>query len=172
MKWPAAWQCCPAVCINDFIDMFDILLYLYDNYLVADLQPDSETLSRKLAAVGFESEDIDRALNWLSALDALDPAATPGTEPGLRCYTAEESRRLDPEGLGFLIHLEQAGLLPGHAREWVIEQALALEDSEVAADKIKWITLLAISRLSGPGDALWLEDLVRAGEDGWHPTLH
>lgn len=152
--------------------MFDILLYLYDNYLVADVHPDAETLSRKLAAVGFESEDIDRALNWLAALDQLDPTSPEDPTPGTRCYTAEEMQRLDAEGIGFLIHLENAGLLPGRAREWVIEQALALEDAEVPADKIKWITLLAISRLSGPGDAIWLEDLVRAGEDGWQPTLH
>lgn len=152
--------------------MFDILLYLYDNYLVTDVQPDAETLSRKLAAIGFESEDIDRALNWLAALDELAPDGDGPEATGSRCYTAEESQRLAPEGIGFLIHLEAAGLLPGRAREWVIEQALALEDAEVAADKIKWITLLAISRLNGPGDALWLEDLVRAGEDGWQPTLH
>ena len=152
--------------------MFDILLYLYDNYLVADLHPDAETLSRKLAAVGFETEDIDRALDWLAALDELDPVAEDAATAGTRCYTAQEMQRLAPDGLGFLIHLENAGLLPGRAREWVIEQALALEDPEVAADKIKWITLLAISRLNGPGDALWLEDLVRAEEDGWQPTLH
>lgn len=152
--------------------MFDILLYLYDNYLVADLRPDTETLSRKLAAVGFESEDIDRALNWLAALDHLAPEEDGEPGRGMRCYTREETQRLDPSGLGFLIHLESAGLLPGQAREWVIEQALALDDAEVPADKIKWITLLAIARLSGPGDAIWLEDLVRAGEDGWQPTLH
>lgn len=152
--------------------MFDILLYLYDNYLVTDIHPDAETLSRKLAAVGFETEDIDRALNWLAALDELAPADEIEAEQGTRCYTAEEMQRLDPEGIGFLIHLENAGLLPGRAREWVIEQALALEDPEVPAEKIKWITLLAISRLSGPGDAIWLEDLVRAEEDGWQPTLH
>jgi len=54
----------------------------------------------------------------------------------------------------------------------VLDRALALEDTEVPADKIKWIALLAISRLQGPGDALWLEDLVRADEDGYTPTLH
>jgi Smg protein len=150
--------------------MFDILLYLYDNYLVSNLHPDAETLSRKLAAVGFEADDIDRALNWLNALDSLDEEASAGE--GRRCFTEDERRRLDPEGIGFLTHLEDSGLLTPQAREWVIEQALALEDTEVPADKIKWITLLAISRLSGPGDAIWLEDLVRAGEDGWQPTLH
>lgn len=172
MKWRVAWRSCRVAFINAFINMFDILLYLYDNYLVTDIYPDAETLSRKLAAVGFESEDIDRALNWLAALDELEPTDAPDLDPGTRCYTAEETQRLAPEGIGFLIHLEGAGLLSSRAREWVIEQALALEDAEVPADKVKWITLLAISRLSGPGDALWLEDLVRAGEDGWQPTLH
>lgn len=151
--------------------MFDILLYLYDNYLVTDLQPDAETLSRKLAAVGFEADDIDRALAWLATLDTLDPHAEDQFNRGARCFTAEEQRRLEAEGIGFLIYLEGAGLLPLQAREWVIEQAMALEDSEVSAEKIKWITLLAISRLHGPGDALWLEDLVRAGED-YAPTYH
>lgn len=166
------WQSCRAAFINASFNMFDILLYLYDNYLVADLHPDAETLSRKLAAVGFESEDIDRALNWLAALDELVPEEGDASMAGARCYTSEESQRIAPEGLGFLVHLESAGLLPGNAREWVIDQALALEDPEVPADKIKWITLLAIARLNGPGDAIWLEDLVRAGEDGWQPTLH
>jgi Smg protein len=153
--------------------MFDILLYLYDNYLVTDIYPDPETLSRKLAAVGFEADDIDRALTWLHALETLDLDTDTDTplSQGVRCYTDEECRRLDPEGIGFLTHLETAGLLPPQAREWVIDQALALEDTEVPAEKVKWITLLAISRLHGPGDAIWLEDLVRAGED-FTPTYH
>lgn len=151
--------------------MFDILLYLYDHYLVTDVYPDAETLSRKLAAVGFEAEDIDRALTWLNGLETLDMDEGSPAGDSVRCYSGEEWRRIDPEGIGFLIHLEAAGLLAPHVREWVIDQALALEDSEVAAEKIKWITLLAISRLRGPGDAIWLEDLVRTGED-FTPTYH
>ena len=151
--------------------MFDILLYLYDHYLVTDVYPDTETLSRKLAAVGFEADDIDRALTWLNGLETLDLDASDPVGDGVRCYSDEEWRRFDPEGIGFLVHLEAAGLLPPQAREWVIDQALALEDSEVSADKVKWITLLAISRLRGPGDAIWLEDLVRSGED-FTPTYH
>jgi Smg protein len=70
--------------------------------------------------------------------------------------------------------LESSGLLAPHAREWVIDQAMALEDAEVSADRIKWISLLALWKLGGAGDVLWLEDLVRGGgENGdWQPTLH
>lgn len=152
--------------------MFDILLYLYDNYLVMEHIPDAEALSRKLTAAGFEAEEIDQALNWLTALDDLSPG-TPAIETdAVRCFAAEEWRRVEADGLAFIAFLEKAGLLTPQGREWVLDRALALEDSEVTAEKIKWIALLAVTRLRGAGDALWLEDLVRGGEDGWQPTLH
>jgi Smg protein len=152
--------------------MFDILLYLYDNYLVTEHVPDAEVLSRKLTAAGFEADEIDQALDWLSALDDLSPEAPQFESQGLRCYAAEEWRRIEADGLAFLTFLENSGLLTPQGREWVLDRALALDDSEVSTDKIKWIALLAVSRLHGPGDALWLEDLVRIGEDGYAPTLH
>jgi Smg protein len=156
--------------------MFDILLYLYDTYLLAEQFPDPEQLSRKLSAAGFEDHAIVEALDWLAALDELAPAeAAPGFA-SIRVYSGDEQQRLVTEGRGFLAFLEHAGHLPAHAREWVIERALALPDPEVSADRIKWIALLAMWKLRGAGDVLWLEDLVRggqdSGEDGWQPTLH
>jgi uncharacterized protein Smg (DUF494 family) len=53
----------------------------------------------------------------------------------------------------------------------VIERALALDDREVPADKIKWIALIALWRLGGPLEAFWLEDLVQDLDDE-PPTLH
>jgi Smg protein len=79
---------------------------------------------------------------------------------------------MEAEGLGFLTFLETAGLLTPQGREWVLDRALALDGREVSTDKIKWIALLAVTRLHGPGDALWLEDLVRIDEDGYTPTIH
>jgi len=155
--------------------MFDILLYLYDHYLVADHHPDPDTLSRKLLAAGFETEEIDQALSWLAALGDLRADAPLAESRGQRVFSSEELRRIEPEGLGFLVFLENDGLLPAQAREWVIQQALDLEAGEISADQIKWIALLAISYLFGPGDALWLEDIVRGSDefgDGWTPTLH
>lgn len=156
--------------------MFDILLFLYDTYLLADRIPDAEQLSRKLSAAGFEEGAIVEALDWLAGLADLEPSedsmqAAPGAL-ATRIYNGEELRRLDAEGRGFLAFLESAGLLPFHGREWVIEQALALPETDVSAERIKWIALLAIWKLKGAGDVLWLEDLVRGAEDGWQPTLH
>jgi len=152
--------------------MFDILLYLYDNYLVMENIPDAEALSRKLTAAGFEAEEIDQALLWLTALDDLSPETPDIETDAMRCFAAEEWRRVEADGLAFVTFLENAGLLTPRGREWVLDRALALEDNEVSTEKIKWIALLAVTRLRGAGDALWLEDLVRGGEDGWQPTLH
>lgn len=158
--------------------MFDILLYLYDTYLYSEHFPAPEQLSRKLSAAGFDDADIGAALDWLAALDDLAPAEATEGVPSLRCYSDAEISRLATEGRGFLAFLEGSKLLAPHAREWVIDQAMALGDSEISADRIKWIALLALWKLNGAGDVLWLEDLVRGGidesddEGGWKPTLH
>lgn len=152
--------------------MFDILLYLYDTYLLADHIPDAEHLTRKLSAAGFENDEIAEALDWLSGLDDLAATDDEVLPRSMRIYSAEEERRLDAEGRGFLIFLESADLLPPHGREWVIEQALALPEPEISSARVKWIAMLALWKLKGAGDVLWLEDLVRGAEDGWCPTFH
>lgn len=152
-------------------NMFDILQYLYDHYLVDDRYPDAESLALKLASAGFGQAEIERALSWLDGLAELQAEdEDPLAYHGMRLYNEHEIARLAPAGRGFLTFLENAGLLTPHAREWVIERALALEEQEVPAEKIKWIALLALWKLGGPLSALWLEDLVR--EDDEPPTLH
>lgn len=153
--------------------MFEILQYLYENYLADDYYPDAESLARKLVAAGFDQGEIDRALDWLSGLESLAPQDENGqlAHAGLRHYSELEINRLDPAGRGFIAYLESAGLLSPYGREWVIERAMALDDREVPADKIKWIALIALWRLGGPMEALWLEDLVQDLSDE-PPTLH
>lgn len=152
--------------------MLDILQYLYEHYLVDDHYPDTQSLALKLSMAGFDQDEIDQALEWLDGLSALDPAAEAAFAPrGARVYNAHELSRLAPEGRGFIAYLENAGLLTAYAREWVIERALALDDAEVPAEKIKWIALIALWKLRGALSALWLEDLVRE-EDVAPQTLH
>lgn len=152
--------------------MFDILLYLYDTYLLADQIPDAEHLSRKLSAAGFENDDIAEALDWLAGLEELVPLDEASSPRAVRIYSAEEERRLDIEGRGFIAFLESAQLLPPHGREWVIAQALAMPEPRITALRVKWIAMMALWKLKGAGDVLWLEDLVRGVEDGWRPTIH
>ena len=48
--------------------MFDVLVYLYENYWRPDACPEPQQLRRKLSAVGFETDEIQDALRWLDGL--------------------------------------------------------------------------------------------------------
>ena len=48
--------------------MFDVLVYLYETYWRPDACPDHAQLTRKLSAVGFETDEIQEALVWLDGL--------------------------------------------------------------------------------------------------------
>ncbi len=48
--------------------MFDVLVYLYENYWRPDACPEPQQLRRKLSAVGFEADEIQDALRWLDGL--------------------------------------------------------------------------------------------------------
>jgi len=49
--------------------MFDILVFLFENYFQAGSYPDQETLSKRLSAAGFDGRDISQALTWLGGLE-------------------------------------------------------------------------------------------------------
>jgi Smg protein len=66
--------------------MFDVLVYLYENYWRPDACPEPQQLRRKLSAVGFEADEIQDALRWLDGLamnaqaSALQADETPDTD--------------------------------------------------------------------------------------------
>ena len=52
--------------------MFDVLVYLFENFYQTEQYPDQDTLTRKLSAAGFENEDINEALHWLKEITPRD----------------------------------------------------------------------------------------------------
>ena len=48
--------------------MFEVLVFVYENYWRGDACPEPEQLGRKLSAHGFEAEEIRDALHWLDGL--------------------------------------------------------------------------------------------------------
>ncbi len=49
--------------------MFEVLVFVYENYYTGEACPEPAHLERKLSAVGFESEEIGDALTWLAGLE-------------------------------------------------------------------------------------------------------
>lgn len=146
--------------------MFEVLVYLYENYWRPDACPDHEQLSRKLSAVGFEVDEIEEALSWLDGLTSqnLGPVAEQ-SEFAVRHYTAAEREMLGSDSLSFISFLESAGVLPPAMREMVLDRAMAVSAEGLSLDDIKIIVLMVFWSLGEEPDALILDELFVAPED-------
>ena len=155
--------------------MFDILVYLFENYVRPDACPASEHLARKLSAVGFEDDEISEALEWLNGLREASVNLTPIAPPSsssIRIYGKEESAHIDVGCRGFLSFLESAGVLDAAMRELIIERALALNGSRLNLHRLKIIVLIVLWQRDQPLDTLILDELLTDEEDEEFITLH
>lgn len=148
--------------------MFDILVYLFENYVHADACPEPAQLARKLTAAGFEEDEIADALEWLSGLRQLSDAESPPhcARPGsLRVYGEDELRRLGVECRGFLLFLENAGILDAACREMIVERALALGEAEIELENLKVIVLMVLWQQDRPINGLILDELLNEADE-------
>ena len=146
--------------------MFDVLVYLYETYWRPDACPDHAQLTRKLCAVGFESEEIQEALSWLDGLaQAAESYQGEQGEESLRLYVPQELDHLGEASVGFISFLESAGVLPGPMREMVIDRAMAIAGGPVDLEDLKIIMLMVFWSLGEEPDALILDELFVDPED-------
>jgi len=146
--------------------VLDILIYLFENYFDGDTdegdEPDRDTLKQELEHAGFPAGEVERALCWLEDL-AADPArsAMAPTGRAIRVFGALEQARLDADCRGFLVHLENVGILTPTQRELVIDRLMALESDEIDLEKLKWVVLMVLFSQPGQETAFArMEDLV------------
>ena len=146
--------------------MFDVLVYLYENYWRPDACPGHDQLTRKLSSVGFESDEIQEALQWLDGLAQAAQSYVGEQGPrSLRVYTAEENELLGEGPIGFVSFLESAGVLPPPMREMVIDRATAIGGSPIDLEDLKIIVLMVFWSLGEEPDALILDELFVDAED-------
>jgi Smg protein len=156
--------------------MFEVLVFVYENYWRGDACPEPHALERKLSAHGFEPDEIHEALVWLDGLklaaETIDPPADAGLpwppEPAtgsMRVYSIAEQDRLGAACLGFVSFLESSGVLPAALREIVIDRAMAAPGDSMTLDALKIIVLLVYWRFGHEPDALILDELCDDTED-------
>lgn len=124
-------------------NVFDVLIYLFENYLEDEsrLATDPDTVRDELLEAGFPAAEISKAFHWLESLTETHPLR-PSTS--FRVFCAEEMARLDVECRGFLLFLEQCGILNPASRELVIDRAMALAEENLTLDDLKWLILLVL----------------------------
>ena len=140
--------------------MFDVLVYLYENYWRPDACPEHDQLARKLTAVGFESDEIEEALTWLAGLStSAGSCVGEQAAQSMRVYSPAEHEHLGEACIGFVSFLESAGVLPPTMREMVIDRATAIPGGPVDLEDLKIIVLMVFWSLGEEPDALILGEL-------------
>ncbi len=146
-------------------DVFEILIYLFENYMYdeGELEQDRESLQQELMEAGFHRSEIGKAFDWLESLttagsDGILPNAP---QQSFRIYSEREEAKLDSECRGFILFLEQMGVLDHATREMVIDRVMALESDDVDLEQLKWVILMVLFNQPGQEAAVaWMEDLV------------
>ncbi len=148
--------------------MFDILMFLFESYFYAGNYPDSDKLSLKLSAAGFEDEDIHQALTWLSGLKQLSHADYPAAINcgGDRCYADLEIKRISPEALRFLTFWEHHKMITPVEREMILDRAVALGRENLPLGKVKLIALMVLWNQHEKLDPMIVEDLLTPVDSG------
>jgi Smg protein len=142
--------------------MFDILMFLFESYFYAGNYPDSDKLSLKLSAAGFEDEDINQALTWLSGLKHLSQADYPAAinNSGGRCYADLETKRISPEALCFLTFWEHHKMITPVEREMILDRAIAFGREHLPLAKVKLIALMVLWNQHEELDPMIVGDLL------------
>jgi Smg protein len=143
--------------------MFEVLIHLYETWFDCESCPDPDTLSIKLRAAGFDDEDIDDALAWLTGLANDEDTRLPDAFAGrasFHAYTASETRTLSAECRGYLAFLEERGIVDAIEREIIIERAQALPHGAPGLDELRVVALIVLWAEGTELDALALEELL------------
>ncbi len=148
-------------------NVLDVLMYLFEHCVDSgsDFVPDIDAMRDHLGYAGFQRVDIDKAFSWLEGLyeareNTIHPAIN-ALHHSTRIFTQQEYDRLDTECRGFLLFLEQSGILDPVSRELVIDRAMALEGHDIDLDHLKWVILMVLFNQPGQEAAYaWMEDLL------------
>lgn len=145
--------------------VLDVLIYLFDHYVEEELEinSDQHDLKTQLVQAGFADLQVDKAIDWLEGLatrkGVLDTSEL--RSRSIRVYSDLENEKLDVECKGFLLFLEQSGVLDSEDRELVIDRAMALETEAIELQQLKWVVLMVLFNRPGKEAAFaWMEDII------------
>jgi len=146
-------------------NVLDVLMYLFENYIDAEEEPEPDRfeLKEELERAGFGEGEIENALEWLDGLrssESDEPRSAP-TERAIRVFDRIEKERMDVDCQGYLLYLEQIGILSASQRELVIDRVMALGSEEIDTEQIKWVVLMVLFSQPGQQSAFErMENLV------------
>lgn len=147
-------------------NLLDVLLYLFENYPNAEVQDDVNTRD-DLDDAGFLPEEVDDAFAWLRGTETGQQrlVAAPG-DHCLRLYSPAERACLSTQCQGYLLRLQQHGVLSGAVREVVIDRLLALAaeggGESIDVEQLKWVVVMVLQSQADDAAYARMEALLHA----------
>ncbi len=122
-------------------NVLDLLMYLFESYIYEEPEstPDRESLTDSLEEAGFSNAEIERAFNWLDGLAEQRKLPELGhhSDHPIRVFNTEECQRLDVDARGFILYLENAGVLDADRREQVLDRLSALDSDDIDIEDVQ-----------------------------------
>ena len=150
-------------------------MYLFDNYFEEynEISTDQDSLKFELKRAGFGDGQVNKAFDWLEGLARQKDLISINElkeNKTIRIFNSKEMSKLDSECRGFILFLEQTGVLDAFDREVVIDRLMALDVEEIDMQQLKWVVLMVLLNQPGKEAAYtWMEDILMDEPD---PGLH
>ncbi len=145
--------------------MFEILAYVFENYVHANSVVTLPALQRQLFSLHFDQHVIERALLWLQDLKTQahqlveHPVVPDRTARSMRILASWEQKRLGTDNWAYLCFLQSIGKLSDAKLELVLDRVTATPAALLSLQDLKLIILMVYWSLNDEPDDLLLDEL-------------
>ena len=143
--------------------VLNVLMYLFQNHMKnsCELDSDANQITNALEEAGFDARLVQEAICWLETLVKEETKLSKVPQSNsIRVLSKQEQRQLNAACMGFIISLEQQGILNPETREIVINQVLALDYDSIDIHLIKWVTLMVLYNQPDSDKALGMMEFL------------
>jgi Smg protein len=143
--------------------MFEVLIFMFENYFSNHALPDNDIMVQELSAAGFEKTDILGAVDWFHEMKSMlrKPLAVYSHKyTATRMFTNSELKKINTESIGFILFLQQANVINDVERDLIIDRAMALKQEQINIEEIRWISMIALWNEGREKDYLFVEDAL------------
>lgn len=143
--------------------MFEVLVFMFENYFAHHAMPDSEVLTQELSAAGFAQSDISGAVCWFDEMKTMlnqPPAIYNHQHSATRIFATLELKKINTESISFILFLQQADVINDVERDLIIDRAMALKQQHIHIEEMRWITMIALWNAGREKDYLFVEDAL------------
>jgi len=107
-------------------------------------------LDHELEELGYSSKEIEQALFWLSSQHrSIVPGVDGITKPSHRVLSPWEAACLDSEAYGYLLHLQNLGIIDQEQFETIVTRILPIGGERLPLGELKTLAGSVIFNVSG-----------------------